>query len=147
MCYCLQCETTCWPLASLWSVWCWAPGCLCWASWSCSSSCGVESSTSWVQEETRTARTYGSPTCSSRRSPCSLTERSAHLQTRDSGWRWQKCCMWITLLFHWLALLNSEWRRHTAKAKQTEQNPQQNCIIIGKLIIEGTEIYWPRCLY
>lgn len=61
--------------------------------------------------------------------------------------RRRECCLWITLLHHWLALLNSEWRRFAVKTKQTEQSPQRDCLIIGKWIIEGIEIYWPRCLY
>lgn len=143
-------STTCWPLASLWSGWCWAPGCLCWADWSCSSSCGAESSTSSVRAATRTARTCGSPTCSSLRSPCSWTETSARPQTRDSAAGRDgggKCRLWITRLHRWLARLNNEWRCFTVKTKQTEQNPQQNCLIIGKWIIKGAEIYWPRCPY
>lgn len=78
-------ETTCWPLAALLSVWCWAPGCLCWAGWSCSSSCGGGSSTTRGRAETRTGTRSGSPTCSSQRSPCSWPETSARPQTRDSG--------------------------------------------------------------
>lgn len=62
-------------------------------------------------------------------------------------WRWQKQCPWITLLHQWLALLNDEWRCFAVKTKQTEQNQQQNCLIIGKWIIKGIEIYWPRCPY